>query len=1669
MASTRKKMMQKSKQFLEEKIQRIEADQQWLAQAIMDISQPAITEAKKLLDESDQKRFFKKYQEVTSTLETSSSTLVLLVASFPSKENDSDGSESNCSADSNSELNDASIFSNASSVTASPLGSIKSRDGTLQVKESGLAGAKKKGLRESHPETKGDVGQSKPSLCGAMTTKEGCRTVSPLHEYESGTGSSRLADVVSSNDSASSVVNVNRETKPTGINHAHLEGGVLEGNFAVPKGSPAEHSTMPESAPLKSAQHQVSATASELSPHPTSKVLPPPTSKVSPPLGKATSAPAEDPTTQPQQSQPPFQNPLAPMQPCPSLHEIATGKQTAVIKPMEVKSRGHVEVIVSEVKRPALLWIQLADSPLSSFVADLNNFYSDAQIVSIPVPAPEVGTFCCARYSQNNCWYRARIAGVTKETPSGTQNTHDPSRILVDVIYIDYGNREKLNLTRVRVIHPKFTELPAQAFCCSLGKVKPPVTSGCWTKEQTYFFASLVIGKILKASIHVVAGRRMPLIDMSAPFMITRDGGEGQCVQVDVAQCMVEREMAQYLEGCGPPIQPHPSQQPTPDISSSGGSRDRQSKENVEPSLKSAAGDDRTQNLTRSKSSSSKEDTREASVTSQPSSDHETRRPSGGNEDQVPNFDRQQQENPREVNKRNLPKRNTQAEIAPRFTKKKMEYLDTVSGHHADSRRAQDNRHSGTSQPINARHQSQSDDPRQTDEDSVYEHADGDQYFKEADAAPGRTVQKEHTSTSNLSSSDGPNKSQSTNSKGHLKWSGRGSRINYPTNTPSQQLSRGRKKNDRGQQDDLSASPSRETMREASIPSMEFRKSSTVSFRNKLGRGNGSKSTSGRGTGKMLDTRDTPSPQAHPAEEEFERMSPNSSSGVSSFNSGQSNVQATATPQACSVNEEVPSIRSQEPRRRASGGSNYQDENSKQVAVSKQPEQSTTYTTSQDRRQGKVTGSKKAEAEDLKSLSSDSKNLSSSSGSFFSAVGGLDTFENTSKTSPSGPPAQKGKPKDSKHLQLCVRSSLQTKDGCVRMAMSHIVSPQEFYAHLITKDVEKLDYLDKDLNDFYNSEKNVASLTENLVLKEGCLCAAKYTVDGTWYRARILDIQDDIEDAKSSDEGGAPSTSEKAIPHKKVQLFYVDYGNREWLAADAIKPLQSSFYDLPAQVIKCCLAHIYPPDSPGEWEGSGTSIVSSKDHLRGGWSEEAVVEFAKMTGYEKLLLGRLLKEWDEQSDEPLQVLLLDPSSPWEICINQQLVNSGLAASSRLKAVAVQQDSLEPAEVTSQQLLKASEGWNIKRGHEGYEPVEEGALAEVKGQIVPREKWDPMLSDYTSDRNSYNIDVDDPGVATVGYKAQSTKSICKFFSSGRVCYRGNQCPHEHVRQGEIPGESVGVFYSNNPIRPPQAGNWVALQVTALQSAFHFWAQLPYSARPLDSLKQTGAPSDDEYEVETLEMLEVALNQAYNSSKRHQNQHANQILRAQGEMVCCQSPQDQRFYRARVREVDTQQDSMQVFYVDYGDTEWVPSSNIRDMQPQFLHLPLQAVECYLVGARPVEFNVDEAGTGHNEEARKMFEEMVSKKTLVAHIANAYPILEVELYDTNGKSDINIGMALIENGLATREDWEDIQDDTQETSSSEGGRGSRSNRGGSNQAAGGSRSETSSGVVEVKYTPV
>lgn len=45
------------------------------------------------------------------------------------------------------------------------------------------------------------------------------------------------------------------------------------------------------------------------------------------------------------------------------------------------------------------------------------------------------------------------------------------------------------------------------------------------------------------------------------------------------------------------------------------------------------------------------------------------------------------------------------------------------------------------------------------------------------------------------------------------------------------------------------------------------------------------------------------------------------------------------------------------------------------------------------------------------------------------------------------------------------------------------------------------------------------------------------------------------------------------------------------------------------------------------------------------------------------------------------------------------------------------------------------------------------------------------------------------------------------------------------------------------------------------------------------------------------------------------------------------------------------SCQVFFVDYGNSEWIRESHVKRMLPHFLHLPFQALECFLGNVEPM----------------------------------------------------------------------------------------------------------------------
>jgi hypothetical protein len=87
------------------------------------------------------------------------------------------------------------------------------------------------------------------------------------------------------------------------------------------------------------------------------------------------------------------------------------------------------------------------------------------------------GVFCIAQYSEDLKWYRATIKSV--EDNSAT------------VEFVDYGNTESVDFTKIKNIREEFLKLPMQAIHCKL-------FGSAIDKENMQVFSDKVEGKLLR-------------------------------------------------------------------------------------------------------------------------------------------------------------------------------------------------------------------------------------------------------------------------------------------------------------------------------------------------------------------------------------------------------------------------------------------------------------------------------------------------------------------------------------------------------------------------------------------------------------------------------------------------------------------------------------------------------------------------------------------------------------------------------------------------------------------------------------------------------------------------------------------------------------------------------------------------------------------------------------------------------------------------------------------------------------------------------------------------------------------------------------------------------------------------------------------------------------------
>ena len=509
--------------------------------------------------------------------------------------------------------------------------------------------------------------------------------------------------------------------------------------------------------------------------------------------------------------------------------------------------------------------------------------------------------------------------------------------------------------------------------------------------------------------------------------------------------------------------------------------------------------------------------------------------------------------------------------------------------------------------------------------------------------------------------------------------------------------------------------------------------------------------------------------------------------------------------------------------------------------------------------------------------------------------------------------------------------------------LAHIEDPSEFYIHTVCEDNTKIDNLQNKMTEYYRTACISFKSKEEAKFCVGLFCAAFFDADEKWYRAKVIDWNEDND-------------------NDQVSIQYVDYGNMALVHFSMLQPMRSEFANLPVCATKCSLAMIYPTTSaPGKISES--------------WSQEAASLFKCLVDMESVY-SVILVEVRDDSNCTLPVLLLQECQNDDCTINERMVEYGYAVSSSPvdNSLSVAQDP-KTEESSNREVPPVSDVSN-----------------HVAGDVAC--VWNPMSEDYYSEFNTLYHDDEDSCYVVTGYKAQDETRVCKFYAKEGWCFKGETCQKEHIYlnpDGWTTDKEKMFKNAFSKIVLPDVQDNILIQVTHITQVNMFYAVIcdenqSYCDRV--QIKRVDAEEDeDDEKEETLKTLNEYMNEKHNvkAMKRCTT------MPAVGQLVVARFSKDGCFYRARV--VDSTDLQLCVCFVDYGNKEWVSGSDVHAVEPKYLHLPFQAIECVLA-------NVDDVS--ESAEACEFLGSLVYNKTLRAQVisqVSSVPRLEILLWNEDG----------------------------------------------------------------------
>ncbi|XP_025948128.1 tudor domain-containing protein 15 [Dromaius novaehollandiae] len=195
------------------------------------------------------------------------------------------------------------------------------------------------------------------------------------------------------------------------------------------------------------------------------------------------------------------------------------------------KPGAFFEVVCSYIDSPADFSCQL-----QSKLPELNNLMEQIQIYYKVHTSPyKTGQAACVvKCSKDGRWYRATVV-------------QQVSADEVDVVFVDFGNRERVLLKDIQGVLPDFLALESQAFRCSLKNGPLQINTLNWSEEVCRHFEDFISASrgplicIIYALILVSPNCLYNIVDLQTPFIsaeeFLRERGHTQSEYIRLRKC----------------------------------------------------------------------------------------------------------------------------------------------------------------------------------------------------------------------------------------------------------------------------------------------------------------------------------------------------------------------------------------------------------------------------------------------------------------------------------------------------------------------------------------------------------------------------------------------------------------------------------------------------------------------------------------------------------------------------------------------------------------------------------------------------------------------------------------------------------------------------------------------------------------------------------------------------------------------------------------------------------------------------------------------------------------------------------------------------------------------------------------------------------------------------